>query len=138
MAEYQEGRRGVRLSQIYMVTGSKETVKSRLRGNLDRWHDDDSITDIYIGKTSAARNTTEDVYDAMNQRIDDVKDLIGTTDMKWLYVTENLKFINDIEKAMIEYSQGKADGKNRIVRAGGGGNLTTRRYKVLYVALTIT
>ena len=76
MAEYQEGRRGVRLSQIYMVTGSKETVKSRLRGNLDRWHDDDSITDIYIGKTSAARNTTEDVYDAMNQRIDDVKDLI--------------------------------------------------------------
>ena len=127
----------MRLSQIYKVKGSKETVKPRLQGDLNRWHDDDSITDIYIGKTSAAGNTTEDVYDAMEQRIDDVKDLIGTTDMEWLYVTESSKFINDIEKDMIKYSQGKADGKNRNERAGGGGNLTTKKYKVLYVALTI-
>ena len=97
-----------------------------------------SQTYSYIGKTSAPSNSTDAAYKAMDTRYDNTKEEIGITNMKLQYITTSDRYINNVERGVIEYSN-KLDehhntDKTANDRAGGGGAPTNQPYKMLYVA----
>lgn len=125
----------IETTKIYKTTGSVNEVIKRIQANLYKWHNDDRIRKVYVGKTSATSSSRDDVRKAMDARYDSYKAEMGITEMKLLYTTSSERNINKVEKATIEYndSQGK---KSINIRAGGGGRRTDRKEcYVLYAAL---
>ena len=119
-----------------ITSGTWKEQSKRVEADLRIWHDKPCIKAIYIGKTSAARNTVDAAYDAMEARAHDhiLNNFMEITHMKLLYITSSPDRINEAEKKMIAYNK-ELSQKCLSIRDGAGGNTSTQSHHVLYAAL---